>query len=182
MAILEDKQILAYCRHNDEASLIYPFHESLLQPCSYDVCLGEVYMTERLWPFRPVDPWDKKWRERRASNGKIVVWPKQLILASTIERVRLTGRVCARVTGRSTLGRSGIAVHATADHVDPGYRGNLTLQIHNLGWTPIVLRVGMPIAQVIFAQTEFVPRATYGSPGLGSAYQDQSGPAVAARV
>ena len=178
MAILEDKQILALCRGKDDGSLIYPFSESLLQPCSYDLCLGDKFMVERL-TLSPVELGHKEWRERQPHDGQITIWPKQLVLATTIECLRLRNRLCARITGRSSLGRMGIMVHATADHIDPGFHGSPTLQLYNLGWTPVTLRVGMPIAQVIFAKTEYLPKHGYGSPGLHSAYQGASRPTPA---
>ena len=58
--------------------------------------------------------------------------------------------VVSRVEGKSSLGRLGLIVHATAGFVDPGWKGTLTLEITNLTRVPIVLWPRKPIAQLSF--------------------------------
>ena len=157
MAILVDKQIKTHCRSNDAVMMIRPFHESLLGSCSYHLCLGDTYRKEKVAPFTPIDPGAKEWRQAQAADGKITLWPKQLIIASTIECIDLRGRICGRVASRDLLGRSAISVQALSNHLSPGFCGPVELLIYNMGWTPIILRVGMPIAKIVFDQTEFLP-------------------------
>jgi dCTP deaminase len=79
----------------------------------------------------------------------------------------------ARIEGKSSLGRLGLIVHATAGFVDPGFHGTLTLEITNFNSVPIVLRPGLPIAQLSFMTLDQAAERPYGHPDLGSHYQRQ---------
>lgn len=81
-------------------------------------------------------------------NG-LVIHPHQFILAVTLEYLRLPNDLMAYVVGRSTWGRLGLIV-ATAVGVHPGYAGSLTLELRNLGETPLKLYPGQTIAQLFF--------------------------------
>jgi dCTP deaminase len=86
--------------------------------------------------------------------------PGQLILASTLERVELPlGESClaARIEGRSSFARTGLLVHFTAPTIHPGFRGNITLEIINLGEIPLTLRPGLRICQLIVETVEGAP-------------------------
>ena len=54
-----------------------------------------------------------------------------------------------------------------------GFDGKITLEFVNLGANPIPLRVGKPIAQILFHQTLTPSERPYGSHGLNSRYQGQ---------
>jgi deoxycytidine triphosphate deaminase len=77
-------------------------------------------------------------------------------------------------THNSSLGRLGLIVHATAGFVDPGFRGSLTLEITNFNSVPIVLRPGLPIAQLSFMALDRPAQRPYGHPELGSHYHGQT--------
>jgi deoxycytidine triphosphate deaminase len=77
-------------------------------------------------------------------------------------------------THNSSLGRLGLIVHATAGFVDPGFRGTLTLEITNFNSVPIVLRPGLPIAQLSFMALDRPAERPYGHPELGSHYHGQT--------
>ena len=57
---------------------------------------------------------------------------------------------------------------------DPGFEGNITLELQNLGPVPFVLEAGRRIAQLIFISMESEPDIAYGDPGAGSHYQGQT--------
>jgi len=82
----------------------------------------------------------------------------------------------ARVDGKSSLGRLGLLVHATAGYVDPGWTGKLTLELSNQSQMPIALYYGMRIAQISFIELTTAVDRPYGSEELGSKYQGQTGP------
>lgn len=86
-------------------------------------------------------------REFVPLGGKIVIHPHQFLLAQTLEYIRLPPDLMAFVIGRSTWGRLGLIV-ATAVGVHPGFAGNLTLELRNLGETPLTLVPGQTIAQL----------------------------------
>ena len=62
----------------------------------------------------------------------------------TQEYVEIPDDIVARIEGKSSLGRLGLIVHATAGFVDPGFKGTLTLEITNLTRVPIKLYTGHP--------------------------------------
>lgn len=76
-------------------------------------------------------------------------------------------------THNSSLGRLGLIVHATAGFVDPGWKGTLTLEITNFNSVPIVLRTGLPIAQLSLMGLDAPAERPYGHEDLGSHYHGQ---------
>lgn len=83
----------------------------------------------------------------------ITIHPHQFILASTLEYVRLPQDILAYVVGRSTWGRLGLIV-ATAVGIHPNFAGTLTLELRNLGETPLTLYPGQVIAQLFLHSVE----------------------------
>ena len=82
--------------------------------------------------------------------------------------------------GKSSLGRLGLLIHSTAGYVDPGWKGNLTLELSNVANLPIALYYGMKIGQISFFRMSSAVERPYGSPQLGSKYQGQSEPTASA--
>ena len=80
-----------------------------------------------------------------------------------------------RIEGKSSLGRLGLLIHATAGYVDPGFIGQLTLEIANGSGNPILLRPEMSIAQLALIQATSPAKRPYGSKQLRSRYQGQEG-------
>lgn len=87
-----------------------------------------------------------------------------LILGWTKERVHLRSRarIAARVEGKSSLARLGLAVHVTAPTIHAGFEGPIQLEIINHGPVRLRLRSGMKICQIIFEQTLGFPEVGYG--------------------
>ena len=83
-------------------------------------------------------------------------------------------------THNSSLGRLGLLIHSTAGYVDPGWKGNLTLELSNVANLPIALYFGMKIGQISFFRMTSPVDRPYGSPSLGSKYQGQSEPTASA--
>ena len=83
-------------------------------------------------------------------------------------------------THNSSLGRLGLLIHSTAGYVDPGWKGNLTLELSNVANLPIALYHGMKIGQISFFRMSSPVERPYGSPSLGSKYQGQSEPTASA--
>ena len=94
-------------------------------------------------------------------------------LKITAEYIEMPDDLVSRVEGKSSLGRLGLIVHATAGFVDPGFKGTLTLEITNLTRVPIKLWAGKPIAQLSFMALDKPAERPYGHPDLGSHYQGQ---------
>ncbi len=89
-------------------------------------------------------------KQRLGSDGAFVLHPGQFVLASTLEYFKLPRDVAGRLEGRSSLGRLGLQVHATAGFVDPGFEGNLTFELINSGNLPIRVAPGFRLGQICF--------------------------------
>lgn len=92
-----------------------------------------------------------------ASDGSVVIAPGELILAITLEHVDLVG-FAARIEGKSTLARIGLAVHNTAPTIHFGFTGNITLELVNHGTYPLKLVPGQRICQLIVEQVYGTPQ------------------------
>lgn len=79
-----------------------------------------------------------------------ILHPGEFALASTLEYVKIPLDLAARLEGRSTWGRLGLQVHATAGFVDPGFRGALTFELSNVSNMPLPLYPGVRISQICF--------------------------------
>lgn len=74
--------------------------------------------------------------------------PNEMVLASTLEYVRLPLGISGYVTSRSKWGRLGLVI-ATATAIHPGFTGTITLELVNHGTIPIALYPGLDVAQLI---------------------------------
>lgn len=83
----------------------------------------------------------------------ILVHPRQLTLVPTLEWVEIPNNLIGQVTARSSWAREGLNI-ATANLINPGYRGIITLELANLGQIPIEVYPGMSIAQISFHTVE----------------------------
>ena len=68
------------------------------------------------------------------------------------------------------------ATSSTAGFVDPGFVGNLTLELSNVANLPVTIYYGMPIGQISFMRMDSAVERPYGSGEAGSKYQDQAEP------
>jgi dCTP deaminase len=95
------------------------------------------------------------------------------VLATTMERVHICAEMVARLEGKSSLGRLGLSVHSTAGFIDPGFDGQVTLELSNHTRLTILLWPGMPIGQIAFDRLDGTAARTYAGK-----YQGQRGPQV----
>ncbi len=98
---------------------------------------------------------------------------------TTTDRVEPTYDLEVQPAGRPVEnflgGRGGIFLSNTAGLCDPGYEGQITLELSNLGAAPVALSPGMRISQLTFTELTERSERPYGSE-RGSKYQGQSGP------
>jgi dCTP deaminase len=150
----------------------------MVQPASVDLRLGDsfrVFHNHRASAIDLRQPPENLTEEVVVSgeDAAFVIHPGEFCLGRTLEWVELPDDIVARIEGKSSLGRLGLIVHATAGFCDPGWKGTLTLELNNLTRVPIKLYPGLPIAQLSFMALDRPAQTPYGSPGLGSHYQGQ---------
>lgn len=158
--------------------IIDPYDRDYVQPSSVDVHLaGDFSM---FVSSDTIDPFDvSTYQMEKVSvpmDDAFILEAGSFILGSTIERFKIPVNMNATLNGKSSLGRLGLLVHATAGYIDPGFEGDVTLELSNVSGRPMILRPGMAIGQVSFMFMERDAERPYGSPQLGSRYQGQSGP------
>lgn len=95
--------------------------------------------------------------------------PWTFYIGHTRDEVSLPNDISAQLTGRSTFGRKGVVVHMTAGWIDPGFEGQITLEMFNFGMKPIEIEVGQRVAQLVFF------RMDEESSGYDGRYQGQDG-------
>jgi dCTP deaminase len=108
----------------------------------------------------------------RDEETPFIIHPGDFVLGVTLEKIKLPYDIVARVEGRSSLGRLGIAVHSTAGFVDAGFEGTITLEISNLNRIPVALYPGMRICQLAFELMSSPAIVPYGQKSC-SKYQNQ---------
>jgi dCTP deaminase len=156
---------------------IDPWDPDMVQPASVDVKLGNSFRVFHNFRVPSIDlsapPTNLTELVEVPEGDPFVIHPGEFCLGRTEEWVELPDDLVARIEGKSSLGRLGLIVHATAGFVDPGWRGTLTLEITNLARVPIVLWPGKPIAQLSFMALDRPAERPYGHPELGSHYLGQ---------
>jgi dCTP deaminase len=156
---------------------IEPWDPGLVQPASVDLRLGSSFRVFHNHRAAAIDlrdpPTNLTEHVPLGPDEPFVIHPGEFVLGVTEEWVSLPDDVVARIEGKSSLGRLGLIVHATAGFVDPGFAGTLTLEITNLTRIPIKLWAGLPIAQLSFMQLDRAAERPYGHPDLGSHYHGQ---------
>lgn len=96
----------------------------------------------------------------------------RFVLASAMEEFRMPTNLVGKVHDKSTWARKGLSVFNTV--IEPGWRGNLTLELVFHGTEQVTIPAGSGIAQVLFFRLE--EEALYNGK-----YQDQADGPIAAR-
>lgn len=171
--ILSDRDIVSRLR-DGECGSIEPWDDGSLQPASYDLHLASEYVKFKEPCYIDIKkPVDEFMVQKVMSEEGLKLLPHQFVLVQTIETVYLSPCLVGRVEGRSSLGRLGIMVHITAGYIDPGFSGQITLEIVNLSQNIVRLYPGMRIAQLSLTQITSEPTAAYGE--RNNKYQKQAG-------
>jgi dCTP deaminase len=160
--------------------IIEPYLPDAVQPSSVDLHLdrrSRVFRNSR-YPYIDVRAEQPELTELVAVEGDepFILHPGEFVLGSTLERVALPDDLVARLEGKSSLGRLGLLIHSTAGYVDPGWDGNLTLELSNVANLPITLYDGMKIGQISFQRLSSPVEVAYGDERLGSRYRGQRDP------
>jgi dCTP deaminase len=175
--VLSDRDIRAAIAAGEIG--IEPFDPRCLQPASVDIRLDarfRVFRSSR-HPYIDLANVAEDITELvDATDGPFILHPGEFVLGSTRERIRLADGLVSRVEGKSSLGRLGLLIHSTAGFIDPGWDGQIALELSNVNTIPITLYPGMRIGQLSFFRLTSPAERPYGSPELGSSYQGQSGP------
>ena len=153
---------------------VEPLEPYQIQPASIDLRLGRSFLKIDENSLESLSL-DSELPYVRIEKDEIVIPPQSFMLATTVEYIRIPPNVTAFVEGRSSIGRLGLFIQ-NAGWVDPGFEGNITLELFNANRLPLRLASGRRICQIVFA---FMDKATR-TPYAGK-YQGQRG-TVGSRV
>lgn len=145
--ILSDKKILEAIENGE--IVIEPFRRECLGTNSYDVHLGK-YLAVYIDPVLD----SKKHNQIRyleIGEEGFILQPGQLYLGVTAEYTETHNSV-PFLEGKSSVGRLGIDIHATAGKGDVGFCNTWTLEISCT--QPVRVYAGMPIGQLIYFRVE----------------------------
>ncbi|MGI5883673.1 MAG: dCTP deaminase [Candidatus Spyradocola sp.] len=148
--ILSDRTILRMLESGE--LVVSPLEREQVQPASVDIRLGNTFSVVEASPDGLVTL-DRESDYRTIQTERFVLLPNQFVLATTMEYVALPDDLTAFVEGRSSLGRMGLFIQ-NAGWVDPGFEGEITLELFNANRCAIELRAGRRIGQLVFAKLD----------------------------
>ena len=151
-----------------------PLEDGQVQPASIDIRLGTTFSVVED-SYRGFVTLDDEIQYKTIETDRYLLLPGQFVLATTMEYVKLPDDVTAFVEGRSSLGRMGLFIQ-NAGWVDPGFRGEITLELYNANRCAIELKAGRRVGQLVFAQMDQAAENPYRGK-----YQGQTG-ATGSRV
>lgn len=179
--ILSDRDIRARLALGDLQIQPLANRELQLQPASVDLRLGREFLVYRPAQVTVLDPGDPESIAASMERVEIpperafVLHPGEFALGTTVERVKMPRDLVGVVDGRSSIGRLAVVVHATAGFIDPGFEGQITLELSNIGSIAVKLYPGMRVAQIVLHQMTSPADVPYGLE-RGSHYHLQDGP------
>ena len=148
--ILSDKTIIKML---EEKTLeITPFKPEQIQPASVDFCLGDTFSIVEDTSTGIINM-ENTISYRTIKTNKYLLLPGQFVLATTKEYFKLPNDLTAFVEGRSSLGRMGLFIQ-NAGWVDPGFEGEITLELFNANRCAIELQSGRRVGQLVFAKMD----------------------------
>lgn len=148
--VLSDKTIMRMLREGTLS--MSPLEEGQIQPASVDIRLGNMFSIIEDLPRGVIDL-ENEIQYRTMETDTYVLLPGQFVLATTMEYIELPDNLTAFVEGRSSLGRMGLFIQ-NAGWVDPGFRGEITLELFNANRCAIELKAGRRVGQLVFAEMD----------------------------
>ena len=153
---------------------ITPLEKEQVQPASVDIRLGNTFSIVEDLSTGVITLKDEV-RYKTINTDTYILLPGQFVLATTMEYVSLPDNLTAFVEGRSSLGRLGLFIQ-NAGWVDPGFQGEITLELFNANRCAIELKAGRRVGQLVFAEMDDTALKPYNGK-----YQGQKG-ATGSRV
>ena len=148
--ILSDKTIEKLLAEGSLA--IEPLEPEQIQPASVDIRLGDTFGIVEDTPSGIVGLEDEI-AYKTIRTDRYILLPGQFVLATTMEYFELPDNLTAFVEGRSSLGRLGLFIQ-NAGWVDPGFKGEITLELFNANRCAIELKAGRRVGQLVFAEMD----------------------------
>lgn len=179
--ILSDRDIKKYLTSGKIKIIPKPDLATQLGSCSIDLSLGNSFRIYNQSSVAVIDPNDSTLMDKLTSivtvkeDSAFILHPGEFALGVTYESLVLPDDITARLEGRSSIGRLGVIIHSTAASIDAGYRGQITLELANMGRIPVKLYPGMRICSISFETLSTAAMVPYYKKKAAK-YLDQSSP------
>ncbi|MBD5104507.1 MAG: dCTP deaminase [Ruminococcaceae bacterium] len=148
--ILSDNTIYKMIQNSELK--ISPLENEQIQPASVDIRLGNTFGIVEDSPAGIITM-DSEIKYKIIESDTYILLPNQFVLATTMEYFELPDDLTAFVEGRSSLGRMGLFIQ-NAGWVDPGFKGEITLELYNANRCAIELKAGRRVGQLVFAKMD----------------------------
>ena len=170
--ILSDKTLMKML--GEKTLIVEPIEEGQIQPASIDIRLGNTFSIVEDTSTGIINL-ENEIKYKTITTDSYILLPNQFVLATTMEYFDLPDDLTAFVEGRSSLGRMGLFIQ-NAGWVDPGFKGEITLELYNANRCAIELKAGRRVGQLVFAKMDETALNPYNGK-----YQGQRG-ATGSRV
>ena len=170
--ILSDKTLMKMIE--DKKLIVEPLEKEQIQPASVDIRLGNTFSIVEDTSTGIINL-ENEIKYKTITTDSYILLPNQFVLATTMEYFDLPDDLTAFVEGRSSLGRMGLFIQ-NAGWVDPGFKGEITLELYNANRCAIELKAGRRVGQLVFAKMDDTALNPYNGK-----YQGQKG-ATGSRV
>lgn len=148
--VLSDRTIMRMLR--EKQLVIDPITEEQIQPASVDIRLGNTFSVVDE-TSTGIITLQNEIQYKTITTDNYLIMPGQFVLATTMEYFELPDDLTAFVEGRSSLGRMGLFIQ-NAGWVDPGFKGEITLELFNANKCAIALQAGRRVGQLVFAKMD----------------------------
>lgn len=156
--VLSDRDIKKSLAAGKIKILPKPDLATQLGSCMIDLKLGHTFRVFNHSKTPYLDPKNPKTLEAATAEVVIkekdafILHPGEFVLAVTREYIEMPDDLTGRLEGRSSIGRLGVVIHSTAANIECGFRGNITLELANMGRIPVMLYPGMRICSLSFEE------------------------------
>lgn len=144
--VLSDRTLKKYL--NEGAIVVDPLSEYAVRSASVDLCIGNHFLIVDSTSM-DIIKMDATLSYRELHAESITVPAHTFVLATTKEYVKIPPFLTAAVEGRSSIGRLGLFIQ-NAGWIDPGFEGNITIELYNANSLPIRIDAGRRLCQLVF--------------------------------
>lgn len=148
--ILSDKTLMKMLEEKE--LVVEPIEKEQIQPASIDIRLGNTFSIVEDTSTGIINL-ENEIKYKTITSDTYILLPNQFVLATTMEYFDLPEDLTAFVEGRSSLGRMGLFIQ-NAGWVDPGFKGEITLELYNANRCAIELKAGRRVGQLVFAKMD----------------------------
>lgn len=148
--ILSDKTLVKMLEEKE--LVVEPIEKEQIQPASIDIRLGNTFGIVEDTSTGIINL-ENEIKYKTITSDTYILLPNQFVLATTMEYFDLPDDLTAFVEGRSSLGRMGLFIQ-NAGWVDPGFKGEITLELYNANRCAIELKAGRRVGQLVFAKMD----------------------------